>query len=223
MKKVIIGLLLSLCMSSVFAAETAVLKITGTVTSTACTPEFSNGGVVNYGVIRMGELSSTGINQLGQKQIDLTINCTAATKVAWNLFDDRLDSNAHLTVANGVFTGGSQNTANQTYGVGKAGNVNIGSYAMFVKVDSVLADGNQADTVYQQAGSTTWAKNTDGASEGQNNRNITVAAPGSVEPLAFETATFPLVTSLAIQNTNALAITDDTSLDGQLTISLKYL
>nr|WP_259364015.1 hypothetical protein [Enterobacter kobei] len=42
-------------------------------------------------------------------------------------------------------------------------------------------------------------------------------------PLAFETATFPLVTSLAIQDTTTLAITDDTQLDGQVTISLRYL
>ncbi|MBW7782655.1 hypothetical protein K1J48_07880, partial [Enterobacter hormaechei] len=34
---------------------------------------------------------------------------------------------------------------------------------------------------------------------------------------------FPLVTSLAIQGTDTLAITDDTSLDGQATITLKYL
>ncbi|HAS0830477.1 TPA: hypothetical protein I3292_000385, partial [Enterobacter cloacae subsp. cloacae] len=64
---------------------------------------------------------------------------------------------------------------------------------------------------------------TDGSSQGENNRNITVALAGSIDPLAFQTATFPLVTSLAIQNTTTLSITDDTRLDGQLTISLKYL
>ncbi|MCL0127260.1 hypothetical protein M2T39_29420, partial [Klebsiella pneumoniae] len=42
-------------------------------------------------------------------------------------------------------------------------------------------------------------------------------------PVAFTTAVFPLVTSLAIQGTDTLAITDDTSLDGQATITLKYL
>lgn len=94
---------------------------------------------------------------------------------------------------------------------------------MFMKVNSITADGKSVDPIYQQNGSTTWAKSTDGSSQGENNRNITVALSGSVDPLAFQTATFPLVTSLAIQNTSTLGITDDTRLDGQLTISLKYL
>jgi hypothetical protein len=34
-----------------------------------------------------------------------------------------------------------------TYGVGKAGKVNIGSYGMFVKVDSVTADGEGVDNI----------------------------------------------------------------------------
>lgn len=94
---------------------------------------------------------------------------------------------------------------------------------MFMKVNSITADGKSVDPIYQQNGSTTWAKSNDGSSQGENNRNITVALSGSVDPLAFQTATFPLVTSLAIQNTTTLGITDDTRLDGQLTISLNYL
>ncbi|MEG6184440.1 DUF1120 domain-containing protein [Enterobacter sichuanensis] len=223
MNKILLAATLFLCVSSSFASETAILKIKGTLTSSACTPEFSNGGVVDYGNIRLGELSSTNVNQLGQRNIELTITCTEATKVAWNLIDDRADSNAGLTVSAGTFTGGAQSAANQTYGLGKAGTVNIGSYAMFMKVNSITADGKTVDPIYQQNGSTTWAKSTDGSSQGENSRNITVALLGSVDPLAFQTATFPLVTSLAIQNTTTLGITDDTRLDGQLTISLKYL
>ncbi|MDE4082391.1 MULTISPECIES: DUF1120 domain-containing protein [Enterobacter cloacae complex] len=223
MKKILLAATFFLCVNSTFASETAILKIKGTLTSSACTPEFSNGGVVDYGNIRLGELSSTTVNQLGQRNIDLTITCTAATKVAWNMIDDRADSNAGLTVSAGTFTGGAQSAINQTYGVGKAGTVNIGSYAMFMKVNSITADGKSVDPIYQQNGSSTWAKSTDGSSQGENNRNITVALSGTVDPLAFQTATFPLVTSLAIQNTATLAITDDTRLDGQLTISLKYL
>ncbi len=224
MKKVLLATALSLCVTSAFAAETAVLKVQGTLTNSACTPELSNGGVVNYGTIHLGELSSTAVNQLGQKNIDLTIDCTAETKVSWNMVDDRADSNANLTVANAHVDGGSEASGgNQTYGVGKAGTVNIGSYAMFVQVGSVTADGKSVDPIYQQKGGTTWAKSINGSSQGANYRNFTVATTGSLEPLAFKTATFPLVTSLAIRDTTTLAITDDTSLDGQLTISLRYL
>ncbi|EOX3827599.1 MULTISPECIES: DUF1120 domain-containing protein [Enterobacter] len=226
MKKVLLATALSLCVTSAFAADpSAVLKVKGTLTNAACTPVLSNGGTVDYGTINLGDLSATATNQLGQKNIDLTINCTAATKVSWNMVDDRVDSNANLTVANGQFGGGSQGSGTgQTYGVGKTeGGVNIGTYAMFVKADSVTADGAAADPIYQQNATGNWTKTTNGSTQGSHIRDFTVASTGTLDPLAFQTATFPLVTSLAVQNTATLAITDDTQLDGQLTISLRYL
>lgn len=225
MKKVLLATTLALCVNSAFAADpTAVLKVKGTLTNAACTPELSNGGVVDYGFIRLGGLSATTDNQLGQKNIDLTINCTAATKVSWNMVDDRASSRAGIKVDNAMVTGASQTAGSQLYGVGKtSGDINIGNYAMFVNVGSVVADGNTVDPIYQQNGSTAWTKSTNGSSQGDNYRNFTVATAGSLEPLAFQTATFPLVTSLAIKDTTTLAITDDTPLDGQITISLKYL
>jgi len=49
-KKILLATALFLCANSTFAAETAILKIKGTLTASACTPEFSNGGVVDYGI-----------------------------------------------------------------------------------------------------------------------------------------------------------------------------
>ena len=92
-----------------------------------------------------------------------------------------------------------------------------------VKVDSVTADGAAVDPIYQQNATGTWTKSTNGSSQGSHIRDFTVASAGSLDPLAFQTATFPLATSLALQDTTTLAITDDTQLDGQLTISLRYL
>ena len=227
MKKVLLATALSLCVTSAFAANpTAVLKVKGTLTNSACTPQLSNGGTVDYGTISLGGLSSTAVNQLGQKDIDLTITCTAATKVSWNMIDDRADSNAKLTVENGVSGGGSNSSESQTYGVGKttgATPVNIGTYSLFVKTDSVMADGAKVDPIYQQNATGNWSKSTNGTTQGDNYRDFTVATVGTLAPLAFQTATFPLVTSLAIQDTTTLAITDDTQLDGQVTISLRYL
>ena len=228
MKKILLATALSLCVSSAFAANpTAVLQVKGTLTNAACTPVLSNGGIVDYGTIRMGDLSSTAVNQLGQKNIDLTINCTAATMVSYNMVDDRASSNANLTVENATFTGDPISGPTQTYGVGTtsgASPVNIGSFGMFTNLTSVTADGVAADAIYQNfypAGS--WVKSTAGSSQGQSIRDFTVASPGTLTPLAFLTATFPLTVSLAIQDTTTLALTDDTQLDGQLTISLRYL
>ena len=93
MKKVLLATALSLCVTSAFAADpSAVLKVKGTLTNAACTPVLSNGGTVDYGTINLGSLNASAVNQLGQKNIDLTINCTAATKVSWNMVDDRADT-----------------------------------------------------------------------------------------------------------------------------------
>ncbi|MDD9654957.1 DUF1120 domain-containing protein [Klebsiella pasteurii] len=226
MKKTLLAAILAMSATATVSANpTAVLKLQGTLTNAACTPTLDNGGVVDYGTINLGELSATAVNQLGQKNINLTINCTAATKLSWNLVDERSSSNAKLTVENATASGGTLDDERVTYGVGKAGNVNIGSYALFVKSDSVVADGvgvNAISTDYYGSAETTWVKNPNGITAGSF-RDFSVGAFGSSEPIAFKTATFPLVTSLAIQNTSTLAITDDTALDGQLTISLRYL
>lgn len=226
MKKLLLAVALAACTASVSAAPTAVLKVKGTLTNAACIPALSNSGIVDYGTIHLSELSNSAVNQLGQKNIDLTITCGASTKVSWNLVDDKASTRAGIAVANGTFTNDTVSAANQTYGVGNTTAdmpVAIGNYSLFVKVGSVTADSATADTIYMQGNNNVWSKSTDGATQGENNRDITVAASGTTEPLAFNTATFPLVTSLAIQDTNTLDITDDTDLDGQLTISLRYL
>ena len=87
----------------------------------------------------------------------------------------------------------------------------------------MVADTNKVDAIVMDGNNSVWTKSTDGLTAGLNSRDFTVATAGSVEPLAFTSATFPLVTSLAIQDTKTLAITDDTDLSGQLTISLRYL
>ncbi|CZZ97653.1 protein YhcF [Enterobacter hormaechei] len=89
MKKVLLATALSLCVASAFAADTAVLQVKGKLTNAACTPQLSNGGVVDYGTIHLGELSATAVNQLGDKDINLTITCGAPTQVGWVVNDDR--------------------------------------------------------------------------------------------------------------------------------------
>jgi hypothetical protein len=224
MKKILLATALSFCVSSAFAAETAVLKVTGTLTNAACIPELSNGGVVDYGNIHLGELSSTSVNQLGQKEIDLTINCTSPTKVGWSMIDDRSSSRAGITIDNATASGGTNSLSYYQFGVGQtSGNVNIGNYGVFVKDSLVTVDGETGDVIGRNSD---WATNkwsATGAVRSDNYMTISVAATGTTEPLAFTTATFPLVTSLAIQDTTTLNVTDDTKLDGQATISLVYL
>lgn len=219
MKKVILTTILSLSITSAFAAETAVLKVTGTLTNSSCTVELGNGGVFDYGAIRMGELSATESNALGQKQLPATIHCSAPTKVGFTLTDNRSDSNAGLTVL-----AGSSNTSAKykTFGVGTTTNgVKIGSYAMWTTDPTV--DGNSVDGIVHNLD---WPDGTWTAAAGPRSDAfsiLTFAAKGTTTPMPITTASFNFVTNLVISDTATLAITDDTALDGQTTMTLVYL
>lgn len=220
MKKVILATAIALSTSSAFAAETAVLKVTGTLTNAACTAELGNGGVIDYGYIHLGELSATANNKIGQKQIPVTINCTAPTKVGFTITDNRSDSNPQLPVD--IDTNVNQANKYYTYGVGTtAEGVKIGDYGMWMT--DVTADGNTVDSIVHNNdwSATTWNRSVVPRSDTFSTTSF--ATTGTTTPVAITTATFNFVTNLTIRDTATLAITDDTALDGQNTMTLVYL
>jgi Protein of unknown function (DUF1120). len=220
MKKVILATAIALCTTSAFAGETALLKVKGTLTNAACSADMSNGGVIDYGRIALGNLSATENNALGQKQLPVTITCTAPTKVAFTMMDDRQDSNAQLPVD--IASNKGVTTNYYTYGVGKtAGGVKIGNYGLWLADTTV--DGAAADSIGQNGDWTAdhWGKGVLPRSDAFIRNSF--AATGSLEPVAITTATFNVITNLVIRDTTTLAITDDTQLDGQTTLTLVYL
>lgn len=52
---------------------------------------------------------------------------------------------------------------------------------------------------------------------------VSVATTGTTTPVAFKNVVIPMTVAAAIQDTNTLAITDDTNMDGQATFTIKYL
>ncbi|HDR2706195.1 DUF1120 domain-containing protein [Enterobacter mori] len=220
MKKVILATAIALSTTSAFAVETAVMKVKGTLTNAACTAELGNGGVVDYGYIRLGELSDTSNNKLGQKQIPVTINCTAPTKVGFTITDNRGDSNAQLPVD---IAGNLNQTAKYyTYGVGMTNDgKKIGNYGMWMTDTTV--DGKSVDSIAQNHdwSATSWKKT--GIPRSDAYQTIAFAETGTTTPMAITAASFNFVTNLVIWDTSTLAITDDTALDGQNTMTLVYL
>ncbi|MDG5476142.1 MULTISPECIES: DUF1120 domain-containing protein [Citrobacter] len=230
MKKTLLLSALSLALlgSAAHAADTATLKVAGRLTNAACTPTMSDAGVADYGKIYLGNLSATATNQLGQKNITLTLSCTAATKMAWRLSENRPGTRAFgIEVANADVAGASTNASTRTNGLGKtAGNVKIGGWALYVDLPNLKANGVAADMVEGNGTLTqAWKKSTTGAVTNDAGDLIwySVATTGSVDPLAITEAVFPLVVSAAVVDTATLAITDDTPLDGEATITLGYL
>lgn len=227
MRKVLLISLLALSVSSAMAAETAVMKVQGTLTNAACTPSLSNGGVVDYGYIRLGELSATEVNPLEEKTIDLTISCTSPTKVAWDGLDNQSSTlPSPLLDAKNYDGNMSSSTASFfAYGMGETdAGVKIGNYRLYVDTAPV-ADGKSGTLIRRN---TDWLPDAswDDATNAQRSDQyswLTVATTGTVEPVAFTTAKFQLKIHATIQDTTTLAVTDDTKINGQATFTLHYL
>lgn len=227
MKKILLAAALAACATSAFAEPTAVLKVKGLLTNASCTPSLSNNGTINYGQIPLNTLSATEVNQIGHGNIDFTIECASATKVSWSFIDAKVSSRADIDVMDATMNGSAVTAySNTRFGVGTtAGGVKIGNYAMYIDTTKVTANGDAVNTIWASSknGAIDWGNYTDANCLLSGASYYTVAVTGSKEPLPITKATFPLVSSLAIQNTDTLALTDNTDINGQLTISLNYL
>ncbi|HDG1709180.1 TPA: DUF1120 domain-containing protein [Kluyvera ascorbata] len=231
MKKLLVATTVAMTLSAAAHAAdgTAVLKLTGTLSNQPCTPTLSGGGTVDFGTKHLDELSATATNQLGSKDLTLSIACTAPTKMGWTIADDRADTRAKVTIEGGwtqddvVF---SSSTSMQ-FGAGKtAGGVNIGAYSVSLSNTASIADG-VAKPITMGTGSdatTDWTAFSVGYDfvKGTNDITYTVSDDGTA-PIAFTDAVFPLRISLAVEKTDTLAITEETPIDGQATITMVYL
>lgn len=156
----------SFATTSVNADTTAVLKVTGQLVVGGCTPELSGGGVVDYGTIRLATLSATDVNQLGTKDVSLSISCPSATKAAWTITDDRADTHpgaSVISIANGDMTNSIVSDTTMSYGVGKTTEgVKIGAFSIYTDTANVTADGVKSDAISGTVDSPVWQKSSTG-------------------------------------------------------------
>jgi len=223
-KKLILATLCSATvMSGAQAADSVDLKVTGTLVNGACTPSLENGGVVDFGHIPLGNLSKTGINQLGSKTQTLTITCDSEMPVAWAIVDNKKDTLANIEVDNAWFNGGNATASGNQFGLGEtSAGVKIGAYTVGIDGSKTTVDGANGDLIRHDTNQEPWVNSDSGATQ-TFGRNETIAAKGSLEPLAGKVFVYPLKVTAAIQGTDTLAVTDDTQLDGSATISVVYI
>ncbi|EAA3087585.1 DUF1120 domain-containing protein [Salmonella enterica] len=238
MKKLLIAtsVVIGLSASAQAVESTAVLKLTGVLTNGACIPELSGGGVVDFGTKAVSDLLPTEDNQLGYQDFTLTIQCLSPTIVGWTVEDDRADSKAGVNITGDgtTYNGFTLNpTQTNMYGFGlgtTTGGINIGAYVMSADDKNALADGQPAKLL---SGSTSytvdsnWAVGSPLPMRPNYGYMYTIGSVRSEtqygQPDAITTAVFPLRVAAAVQGTNTLAITDNTTLDGQATFTLVYL
>jgi len=230
MKKLLVATTVAMALSATAHAadSTAQLKVQGVLTNDACTPTLSGGTTIDFGTFFVDSLSSTATNQLGHKDTSLSITCSSPTKVSWSI-EDNVGDVADIDILNAGFSGGNVYgggvALDAHFGVGKtAGGVAIGSYAVALNKHNATADGV--------------ASNVSSASDGEvwtlffptGSYDYVRVSPyqfafgdNDAKPIAFTNAVFPLRIALAVEKTSTLAITDDTPIAGQATITLHYL
>ena len=202
-------------MNSAFAADSLDLKVTGTLVVGSCTPVIDNAATVDYGDIAVAGLSATSANSLGDKTTNFTVSCESAMKVGFTTTDDRTDSEK-----TGLST--AQDTTH-TFGLGfadAASTIPIGGYN--VALQAPTYDSAAGSILTSTDSGSTWNV-TANANMVNGGTEVYTVGNSSGVPVAFQTAVFPLKVSASTQATNTLNLTDDTPLNGQATITLKYL
>lgn len=236
MKKLLLAALIAATSTAALADASVVMKVKGKMNHASCTPELSNGGSIDFGTIALDQLSPNVVNQMGQKDMSLTINCPAATRVAWSIADNKEDSNAandltssQFYIRDGADNGNDVWGAGTTYGVGFTSvGEKIGAYAIATRVNDITANGVPAQAIYAPAftnskGEYMWRNLTTGLIANGNAEIMTATSPGKTTPLAITNVVFPFKVSLAVVNTDRLTTTEETQLSGETKITLVYL
>ncbi|WP_202304986.1 DUF1120 domain-containing protein [Dryocola clanedunensis] len=212
--------------TSVMAAESVDVKVTGTITPSACTPTLSGGGTVDYGTIKSTSLSADSYTVLAMKSLDFGVSCDAPVKISLKAVNNRQNTTAGAEEA----AGGAANSpvaimGRSTFpvvGLGMEDDHKIGGYAM--TIGSSVADGNNVTPIYQIEGSDSWANNS-------YETLYNAAAPilyswsNATEnvPVAVKDLTGKLYVQAYLNKSSELDLTKEITLDGMSTIEIVYL
>ncbi|MDZ4355436.1 MAG: DUF1120 domain-containing protein [Variovorax sp.] len=197
------------------SAESAELRITGTIVPTACTPAFAGGGVVDYGTISARSLNPVGQTTLAEKSIQLTLTCEASAMFAFKVLDDR--AGTAVTSLETIPT----YTANMKFGLGASDGKNIGAYSMQIVKET--ADEGPTQHIHSADGGSIWTKFAGGLTvDGGEIVAFSGRAPQLVPgPHASVTADIRVVA--VIDQGSHLPLTQKIPLDGLSTFELVYL
>ncbi|WP_409281468.1 DUF1120 domain-containing protein [Pseudomonas defluvii] len=209
-RRVLIGSVCLIGATSVYASESAELRVKGIISPAACTPSFS--GIIDYGYIDPKRLNPTAETRLPEKQLSYTINCAAPVTVATTWVDARkgTESDGHDPLLNDI-----------VFGLGLQGSNKIGKY--FVKNDtSITADGQPVDTIYQLQSGGAWQNDGDRYQIATNTIHA-YATPGTLIPGSYSSIASAVKIDTYIAPTENLDMSKNVVLDGLATMTMRYL
>ena len=195
------------------AVPAADLTVNGLITPVACTPTFSNNGVVDYGPIPRQELNVDKRTQLRDESLDLNISCTAPARFALLMHDNR--------------DGSAITDSHIFYGLkyDRSGN-RIGLYSLNFDPASTRVDAlPQVYRTDSTTGGLAWSTSrSDPISIGAKSYlGFTDAAGSSAGPVAIQNLSSRVRIVTVIAPTSTLDLSNDATLDGSATLEVIYL
>ncbi|MBZ9781435.1 DUF1120 domain-containing protein [Pseudomonas sp. REP124] len=184
-------------------ASTTDLTLTGTITPAACTPNLSEGGVVDLGKISKSDLNLTGNTVVGTQTMYLNVSCVSPAKFALRSIDNKAGTPSNR----------------DWYGLGltEAGE-KIGFLIPIMK--STLADGQTAQSIISWDNGAVWT----GHHHLRPNLLISAAAPSDHStPIPVQDLALELALTTYIARADSLTLTDEVNVDGSVTFEMKYL
>lgn len=198
------GAMLLTASASAFAASSVDLTVTGLITPSACTPGLSSGGVVDLGKISAKDLTPDATTPLPVQDLQLTVTCDASTLMAIEANDNR--------------EGSASEDYPHLFGLGLInGTEKLGF--MSVAVSSSVADGASVSNIHSYDNGSNWSS----SSRLEKDSILSVADTGTLVPIPVQSLTSDLRVHTRIAPTDQLTLTNEVSIDGSVTLTVRYL
>ncbi|MGY2398524.1 DUF1120 domain-containing protein [Pseudomonas sp. SDO5271_S396] len=215
MKKLIGSTLGIACLAVALGAQattSAQLVVRGTITPASCNLSLAGSGVIDYGVIRSGELSQTAFNPREERSTTLSVNC-GTTPAKFGLAFTDLQAGSKVT---GILGAGFSEA--QNYGLGTVGTRRTGGYSITLK--DLRSSGVVLNPI-MRVGTGAWQTSDGKVAQAPSQyswRNGAAITPASI---ALMTGT--IAVKAVINKAQDLDLSRDVSIDGRATLVLSYL
>ncbi|WP_447891080.1 DUF1120 domain-containing protein [Pseudomonas hormoni] len=192
--------------SSAFAASSTDLTVTGIITPTACTPDLSNSGTVDFGKRSAKDLNQTTRTFLGNESLKLNVVCDGETTFALELADNRSTSTISPYL----------------YGLGRtSANEKLGGYEILY--ESAITDAGSKSVIASLDDGKTWRKSDFIPIDPGSLAGVGDYSAGSWYPSRIKTLSMDMFVGAYIAPADSLTLTDEVTIDGSATLQIKYL
>lgn len=199
-------------------AKSADLHVTGTITPPACNISLPSGGIFDYGAIDGSTLNATKPTLLGKKELGVSVTCSAPTKFALSVMDNRSDTKVPKILAQ---AGNHVHGETVTYGLGTAHGKNLGGYS--ITISNVTSDSGPVHQIYAVTSKSNWYKSKYRNFDTEGIRQSFSDSADVDAPSPFAHINGTLTVQAALTKTEDLDLSKEIELDGSATLELIIL